>query len=309
MKCIILQNCLNLNTDFQTYSIDKLFSLCYSTFHMKSPEELRNHWKTLDYPRAFDPDQPNWTDLTVEEVAKDMRSLGTGNYYALLKRTTFENVHRRMILSSTHPGMTYNIPQVMDEFEGSLHLRAAMPFSDPDDMVYFDDLSTIVRLSPAATLISDSWQVYWQMRVDTAVNLTNEGLTENQAKILITPQSVTGQHRPANELAISMVNRQYLYRTSNNLARASIVEGGYLFYFQLLTVERGGHYPFFDEEKKPIIDGIVAVLNKVVGYAKSYRENLLDLFKTYSYNQSHFPDSFARERVIPFPDIFAAQED
>lgn len=284
---------------------------------MKSPEELRKHWKTLDYPMAFNPDEPNWTDLTILDIISRTtvrdpliwsgvpeHILGVPGSYIddnYLSMTTPTRAAAVTINSSTVAGVSFKIPEIMDGLEGTSLLRSAMKFRDPDDEAYFykPRQQAFVRLSPAATLISAQWQAYWTMRVDTALNLERiAGITEAQAKTLLPPQSVVNQFRSALDPTVHLINREYLFDvqpSGKTFVRSSILEGGWLFFFQLLSVPRQGRYPFSDSDKIQVSEAIVDVLNQYITYMLKYSNQIRVLY------------AYARGNKIPL-DIFAARE-
>lgn len=156
---------------------------------------------------------------------------------------------------------------------------------------------TIFRLSPYGFLCSKFWEDNWALRIDLATNV-GAGLTEEQAKQLLSPQSVKKQFRSEAYPGLSIVNRSYLGSRDWDAAsfgRLTCLEDGWLFYYQFVMVDREGEYPFPFETKERVIEAAGDVISQSLQQEQDYMTNLLRIFRFAQSQKTHF-------------DIFAAKE-
>ena len=283
---------------------------------MKAPEELREHWKALSYPRMFDPEQPNWTDLAVREIADHLaRRIGPmdrestfRNYFVRADRGILEQPPFQ--LRNCVTGELLTIPHVFSDWESSHWIRSGQPFLDPEDEAYFEQpqhkqplailheseptAPVVFRLAPYGFLCSAFWEKNWAFRIDLAIKVGAD-LTEEQAKLLIHPQSVRNQFRSKTYPSLRMVNRAYLGFQKTDAAsfnRYTCLEDGWLFYYQFVMVDREGNYPFSDETKKRVIKAAGDVISQSIRHEQVYRANLLRIWR-FAKNQGTSLNIFA----------------
>lgn len=274
---------------------------------MLSPEQLREHWKTLKAPACFDPDQPNWTDLTVQEIGealkpsfRDFSGLLPGS--DLPKYTPIAKDQLPLIPASYYPAIS--VDDSFDQWEGSSQIRQALPFLDPEDKLYYSGVghrshSSYIFMRHWGSLNSCFWEKYWGLQLDIAVYVKDLEGDEMKMRSLIPPQNVRSQHSSPLYPEIHITSREALGKNHpwiDNEARPAIAAGPWLLYSKQLIVPRNGQYPFNDETRQKVASAAAQVITKDALYDDLYR---------YQINQAYY---YARYFKIELPGAFAAQE-
>lgn len=275
---------------------------------MLSAEQLREHWKTQKAPACFDPNQPNWADITVQEIGKAFDPLkprrGT-----LRGETTYGPISKDQlpfIPASYYPSIS--IAAVFDEWEGSSQARQALPFLDPEDKLYFEaytgytDITTrsYIFIRHIGSLVSSFWEQYWGLQIDVATKVEDLEGDELKALSLIPPQSARGQHRSHLYPEIHIINREAWGRNHpwiDNQNRPPVLADPWLLYSKYLMVPRDGQYPFNDETKSKVITAAVEVIDKDTTYENIYRANLSHIYYLAGWASIELPGAFAAREV------------
>lgn len=269
------------------------------------PEQLREQWKTLPTPQCFDPNQPNWTDITVQEIGEAFDPLkpsiatirGTTDYRPIFKDQL------PLIPASYYPSIS--IAAVFDEWEGSSQVRQALPFLDPEDKLYFETTThtdtmtnSYIFIRHLGSLVSAFWKEYWGLQVDVATKVGDLEGDELKALSLIPPQTIRDQHHSHLYPEMHIISREAWGKPwKDNQAKPPILAGPWLLYSKYLIVPRDGQYPFNDETKPKVITAAVEVINKDTTYENIYRGNLSRVYYLAKWAHIELPGAFAAREV------------
>jgi len=269
---------------------------------LMTPEQLKEHWLTLNAPGCFDPNETNWTDLTVSELRESVsHNLTTniyGNYYDGFYRVARENLPQIAKPAPYIPSTA--LADIFDQWELSSQIKQALPFLDPEDRLYFRSRTGnhITIIKHFGSLNTAFWNKCWGLQIDNASHVPEFEGQEEKARALIYPQKVRTQHRSKNYPEIYMINRESLSTypaVPNEHARAILVDS-WLLHSKFLFVPRLNEYPMSITTKDKVIEATSEVIARDAIYGKGYLEGLTQVY------------SYARKNKIELPEAFAATE-
>lgn len=277
-------------------------------------EQLRAKWKQLDYPATFDPDQPNWTDLSITDLViplsqvlaeqrcyfynlsqLDGELLDPSRYKPdpLAIDTPFEQTRIWKVrgINQLPPILQGyakygDFDEVLETNFYSPRRIAAVKFFDPRDRVYFSigresDTTApqgagaaTIRLTHLGSLVSEEWRTHWGLQMDTVVNLTPYNQYLTQEMV----SSLIPPQEVKDQLGagtVGIVGRRSLYRSNDRYCPERYL-GGNLLYSEIITVTRE-KYPFTDLERAQAIANLAESIRRSVLYDLEYRAAVLSL--------------------------------
>lgn len=268
-----------------------------------TPEALREHWRTVKaegtVPAVFDPEQTNWGDLQIRELAPAIEAvLNPLGYKSVLKN--------RLPIVQPFPNEypdPLNAADLMDSLskDGSSQLRVARQLLDPEDQIFMvkgdpQSPEVLLAMRAAAHPAAPHNATIWRMNLDIMVNLPPDlsELDRSGAAGLIHPNSARSY--TASNGTIHMRNRAAARSYSDAERMGQDIGGGSLFYFLQLGINRDGRYPISAAEKPEIIAGVADVIRQEIAYGDKYRNGILEVLR------------FARTTGVDITRIFAARE-
>lgn len=271
---------------------------------MALPQEaLREHWRTVkakgNAPAVFDPEQPNWSDLQIRELAPSIeRALAPLGYRGVSK----DQLPVIKPFPNEYP-YSSNAADLMDSLskDGSSHLRVGRALLDPEDQLFIikgepQHPEVLLAMRTAAHPAAPHNVVQWRMNLDVMVNLPTDtrDLDRNAAGGLIHPNSARS-YRASNG-TIFIRNRAAAQGFGDAERMGQDIGDGRLFYFLQLGILRDGRYPFADSEKPEIREGVADVIRQEIAYGDSYRKGILEVLR------------FAKANNVDLARVFAARE-
>ncbi len=263
-------------------------------------EQLRESWKSKQYASAFNPDEPNFSDLMIKELEPALTStLAPEGFKVITAAETPTVLHfgpkdERFVYgvktiealpeAVQNCGILMTAAQIMEQWLIPSSNSEAIELLDPEDRLYFiknDEVfggPVLLGFHHKLSYLSDYWERFWTMQMDTMFSLGDNwpDFSPERVRPFTLPQAVERQHEdPIYKVGI--INRE---STTEGRDRISpFLNDGYVFYSQYVTVIRGNNYPFPEGIKPNLTAAIANVVRNSTLYDINYRDRLIEVHK------------------------------